>query len=906
LSIAPGTRLGRYEVVAPLGAGGMGEVYRARDTRLSRDVAIKVLRLDAAEDEHLRARFRHEAEAIAKLRHPHVCVLYDVGQEESLDFLVMEYLEGETLADRLRRGRLPLTETIRHGIEIASALDAAHRAGFVHRDLKPGNLMLTSGGVKILDFGLAKALPAVAAADPVAATRTGPLTVDGTILGTLGYMSPEQLEGRPADERSDLFALGAILFETATGRRAFEGPTQASLIASILASERPSVIRADPLLPPLFGQIVDKCLAREPERRWRSAADLADALRWVEPSQSAGPAASGAHAAPTSSGVPTVRSRPRSTWLALGGAALLAIGLALGRLLPATRDERPAAGPLRLSIVPPSGTTFTPRDISSHAQFALSPDGSRVAFVAAPRGELPLLWVRSLASGAASPLPGTEEATGPFWSPDGDAIAFFARGKLKTVRTDGLPPRDLIEVAADVTGGSWGRTGVLIFPEGSGDGLQQVPADGGEARPVTALDPSRHEISHRWPEFLPDGRRFLFYVGTTKAETSGVYVGSLDDEGKTLVMRSPVKVVYGSKHLLFDQGSHLMAQPFDLAAGALTGEPTPLGDRATATAGSGFLPVSAAENGTLAYWIGRPEPTRLQWVDRTGRVEGEVGDAGEFIGLALSPDGTRLATTRRSALLANDVVRVDLDSGLETRVTFSDAARFPIWSPDGQSLVYSTKLQLERKAASGAGEVSVLVPPARHWGIFADDWSPDGRWVVYTVNLSDGWDIGAVDVTNGEQRLIVEARRHQLYPRLSPDGRWLAYTSDETGTFEVYVVPFPNGSGKWQISSSGGSKPLWRGDGRELYYVDAGGGVIAVPVSGADAFEVGPGRRLFSTRMPAILAPFRITYAVAPDGERFLIESLLPEADPSTISVILDWPSAIRSRAAGSALGRDG
>jgi Tol biopolymer transport system component len=365
-------------------------------------------------------------------------------------------------------------------------------------------------------------------------------------------------------------------------------------------------------------------------------------------------------------------------------------------------------------------------------------------------------------------------------------------------------------------------------------------------------------------------------------------------------MRSPFMVVYAAGHLLFDHGSHLAAQTFDAEAGTLTGEPVPLGDRIAGSPGSLFLAVSAAETGgALAYWTGQPEPTQLQWLDRTGRVVGEVGGPGDFMSVALSPDGTRLATSRWVGVMANDLVRIDLESGLSTQVTFSEPARFPIWSPDGQSLVYTTRLQIERKAASGAGDATVLVPPARHWGIFPEDWSKDGRSVLYTVNLSEGWDIGAVDVATGEQRPVVDAPGHQLYPRLSPDGRWLAYSSDETGTFEVYVIPFGGGGGKWQVSEGGGSRPQWHANGGELYYVDAAGGLIALPVGGVDAFEAGQANRLFMTRMPAILTPFRASYAVAPDGERFLVENRLPEADPSTITVVLDWQGALGSSTDG-------
>ena len=889
--LSAGTRLGRYEIVTPLGAGGMGEVYQARDMRLGRSVAIKVLRLDLAGDDGLRARFRREAESIAALKHPHVCVLYDVGEHEDLDFLVMEHCEGETLADRLRRGPMPLDDVIRCGIEIAEALAAAHRQSFVHRDLKPGNVMLTKTGAKVLDFGLAKPLaPPQALADSVAATRDQALTVEGTIVGTLGYMAPEVLEGRPADARSDLFALGAILWEMASGRRAFEASTQAGLIAAILTGEPGRTETSDAPLPPLLERAVRKSLVKDPDRRWQSATDLADALRWVSDGVAEGPAP--AAAAP--------RSR-RWGWLAAGALlACVALAAVLATRPDAARTSRPT--PMRLSIVPPPGTVFSARDISGHAQFALSPDGTRIAFVAGPLGQPGQIWVRPLESGGGAPLPGTEDASGPFWSPDGESLAFFARGKLKRITLDGAVVRELAEVSADVGTGSWGSEGLILFSGGAGEGFIGVSADGGPARPATSLNLERKEVGHRAPQFLPDGRRFLLYVGSALAESSGAHLGSLDAAGTTQLLTSAANAVYAEPgYLLFDHASHLTAQRFDLEAEALVGEPISLGDRVIGMGGSSFLPVSASDNGILAYWDGRSPPTELRWFDRTGRPLGTVDAPGAVFNPRLSPDGRQLVFSERNPAGDSDLWRIDLESGLASRLTFSGVARFATWSPDGRSLVYSDRLRLFRRAASGAGDDVPIEGLAGHWAIFPEDWSRDGRWLVCIAAMKTGWELTAVDLTSGESRLVREAPGSQIYPSLSPDGRWVAYTSDESGRWEVYVQPFPVGAGRWQVSSAGGSQPVWRGDGRELYYLDGQGSVIAVPVRSTEVFEVGRAERLFTSSPRSILAPYRWTFAVTPDGDRFLIQVPLPNADPSTITVILDWLAALNRSTAETA-----
>jgi Tol biopolymer transport system component len=494
----------------------------------------------------------------------------------------------------------------------------------------------------------------------------------------------------------------------------------------------------------------------------------------------------------------------------------------------------------------------------------------------------------------ATALPGTENATGPFWSPDGKHLGFFTSGKLMRVTADGAVAQKVADVSSYVTSGTWNRDDVILFSYGGGDGLFRVPAEGGEIQPATTLDAARGDLGHRWPQFLPDGRRFLFYLGSTVPEHSGVYLGSLDDEGATMILRSRANAVYAPPgYLLFDHNSHLAVQAIDDQSGTLQGEPVVLPDHVVGARGPSFLPVSAGANGTVAYWDGALAPTELQWIDRAGRVESTVEIDGQVLTPALSPDGARLAITKRDG--ASDWIwRVDLETGLDSRVTFTGDERYPIWSHDGKFVVYTTRYSLYRKAVSGAGEETLIAAPPGHWSIMAEDWSRDGRWLVYGSSVRTGWDVGAIDMESGQRTAIVDGLGNQVQARLSPDGEWIAYASDESGAWEVYVEPFPEGAGKWQVSAAGGSRPAWRGDGNELFYVDAEGVLVAVPAGGSEAFESGPGTPLFQTRMHPVAAPYRGTYSVTPDGQRFLVETLLPAADPSTITVVLDWPAALR------------
>ncbi len=886
MRLTSGTRLGPYEIVAPLGAGGMGEVYSAKDTRLNRTVAIKILPSDVAADPEFRARFQREAKAVAALSHPHLCVLHDVGHQDGVDFLVMERLEGETLAERLQRGPLPFDQVLHRAGEIAGALEAAHRQGFIHRDLKPGNIMLTATGAKLLDFGLAKLRPGALGADGTTGslaiqTQTAPITADHRVLGTLAYMAPEQLEGRDADPRSDIFAFGAILYEMTAGKRAFEAATATGVLAATLAGQ-PTGDSLDESIPLAFRKIVARCLARNPEQRWQSVGDLAEVLRWVE-GEDPSKGATGSH-----------HARWRLAWI---GTIVAAFAIGAGVAGVSFRRSPVIGEPLRLSILAPAGTTFTPRDITNAPQFALSPDGERLAFVASAPGESPRLWLRSLTAGTAQALAGTEDASGPFWAPDSQSLAFFARRRLRKVSVVGGPPQDLADLAFDVTSGSWSANGVILFGT-TGTGLYRISAEGGPAESVTKLDVGRQETGHRWPQFLPDGRHFIFYVRSTKPENSGVYLASIDSADKKQVLQSRASVVYAKPgHLLFEQREALAVQEFDADAAAVKGQPLMLGDRVRDLLGPGFLPVSVAENGTMAYWYGDRPASQLTWFDRSGRMLGALGSPDQYVNPVVSADGRKAIVTLRRGPNEDDVWSFDLPTGAFSRLTFLPGfGHFGVWSPNGQTVTFSGNVAgvpfLYQKAASG-GEESRVFAPGGHYAVFPDDWSRDNRWLVYGTPRATGWDTWVLSLVDRKSKPILQSADNEVQARISPNGRWIAYASDESGFWNVYVQRFPEGSGRWQVSTGGGSQPLWRADGKELFYIATDGRLVAVPVGGTDTFVTGSAQVLFPTRSANVLAPFRTDYGVSPDGQRFLINNILPDAPPQTITIVVNWPAAL-------------
>jgi Tol biopolymer transport system component len=891
---SPGARLGPYEILSPLGTGGMGEVYKARDTRLDRTVAIKVVSAAAGADPEFRARLEQEARAISQLDHPHICALYDVGEDEGVPFLVMQYLEGETLEGRLSRGPLPLDQALRCGIEIAGALAAAHHAGITHRDLKPANVMLTRSGAKLLDFGLAKLHKTDGVDDPTVADLTTP----GTVLGTIRYMAPEQLEGRDADARTDIFALGLILYEMLAGRHAFEGSAQATAIGAILHVDPPPPSRFQPLVAPVLDHIVMRCLAKDPADRWQTADDVMHELRW------AGEHASASGEAATSTAA--VRGRSRRERAAWAVAAVLAIAAAGAWLT--SHPRAPVPQPMvRFPVAPPDHAVFPSGGNGGWGSpLAVSPDGRRIVFVVSEPKGAQGLWMRTIDDTVLRPLGATEGASGPFWSPDGQWIAFFADSKLKRLPVNGGDPQVLCD-AGGGAGGSWSRDGVILFQSvGAGEGgLLRVPASGGTPVQATTLDPAHGETNHLWPQFLPDGRHYLYIVWGR--DDSGLYVGSLDSSTRTrLVERtpeeanlSPVEYVQPG-YLLFLRGRALWAQPFDADALTLHGDAFQVAD-GVLSEGPGSTAFSAAST-VLAFWSGAvPPESRLTWLLRNGQPAGTVGPPGPYFGLALAPGGRTIALDTfdpNERIFREALWVMDVDRAVPQKFTFGAGAHAPVWADDGVSLSYESSAGgppiLYRKRLDGSRDAERIVETVA--GGRPNDWSSDGRTLIYqTYDPSRQWDLW--DVTVGDRSSatpLLQSSFNELGARLSPDGRWMAYVSDETGTAEVYVTSFPGVRGKWRISTDGGNGPEWRRDGRELYYVSATHRLMAVPIRVGQHPEIGAPVPLFDLpRVP--LAPEdepaleEHQYAPSSDGQRFLVRVPVGEAQLPPATVVLNW-----------------
>ncbi len=893
MTIAAGSRLGPYEIVSPVGAGGMGEVYRARDTRLERTVAVKVLPEHLSSSAEVRQRFEREAKTISQLSHPHICALYDVGNQDGVEYLVMEFLEGETLSDRLVKGPLPAEQTLRYGIEIADALDKAHRQGIVHRDLKPGNVMLTKSGVKLLDFGLAKA---VAPAGPASVLTSFPtmagganLTQEGTILGTFQYMAPEQLEGKEADVRSDMFALGAVLYEMATGQKAFSGKSQASLIASILEREPAPISTIQPMAPPALDRVVKTCLAKDPEERWQTAHDVALQLRWI--------AEGGSQAGVPAPVAARRRSRER---LWMSAAALFAAAAAVLAFF-FLRGPREPVRVLRSSVAPPEGGTFW-LDPSTPGPPVLSPDGRRIAFSARTADGKIRLHVRSLDAFEARAFPGTEDAQYPFWSPDSRSIGFFTGGKLKAIESDGGPPVTLCSTDSDPKGGAWNRNGVIVFARGSATTLWRIPAGGGDPVELTHFDPKRGDNSHRHPRFLPDGKHFLYLARSINAATEGhaVVVASLDGGPEKILLRSPAAAEYGSGHLLFLRERTLMARPFDADRLAFTGDAVPLAENIlllSLTAATGIF--SASQNGVLVYQTVQGQPTsKLQWVSRDGTAQGTLGEAADYLEMAISPDSKRVvATLRDPASGTRDLWVLDVSRNLGTRFTFDPANETsPVWSPDGNWLAYSSNRKghddIYRKALSGSADEELLVESKTDKNAYA--WSPDGRYLAYTDTGKDTkFDIFVLPL-EGERKPQVFLQTPFLeYPAaFSPDGRWLAYGSEESGNFHIYVTSFPRPGRKWQVSTESGAYAYWSADGKEIVYHGYSGQVWAVEIAAkGDSVEMGAPKPLFKLAGPP--RPSGAEFFPTADHQRFLILDHGQKAN-ALLNLVVNWTAAAK------------
>jgi eukaryotic-like serine/threonine-protein kinase len=757
MTLSAGSRLGPYEIPAPIGAGGMGEVYRARDTRLERTVAVKVLPSHMSASPETRQRFEREAKTISQLSHPHICALYDVGREGETEYLVMELLEGERLSDRLAKGPLPLEQTLRYGVEIAGALDKAHRQGIVHRDLKPGNVMLTKSGVKLLDFGLAKAMAPAASPSSLTSlpTQQG-LTQEGTILGTFQYMAPEQLEGRDADARTDIFAFGCVLYEMATGKKAFSGSTQASLIGAILHTEPPPISQGQPMSPPALDRVVKTCLAKDPEDRWQSAADVRRELQWLGEGSSVG---SGAAV-----------SRRRIPWLpwviaALSLLAAAVVAVRSARLAPAAAER------IQLSIVPPERMVLS--DF-----FDVSPDGRTLAFVGTAGGKA-LLRTRALGSDEFRDLSGTEAAEAPIWSPDSRSLAFFSRGKLRRIELATGSIDDLCD--GDLgRGGSWGSKGDILFTQKAVGAIYRVAASGSHAIAATTLE--KGDVLHRWPRFLPDGRRFLFFVKSQKPETTGIYLASLDSprQRKLLLRNGAAGEFLPPDHLLFVKGETLLSQRLDVGRAELVGEPEAVARpvlRADVAAFRDLFTVS--RSGTVVFRPGSAE-RRLTWLDRRGNVVKTVGPPRVIMNVSLSSDDRLGGFTSRSIETGlQSIWIVDLDRDVAT--PFADLGWLPIFSPDGRTVFYRYEGEtygIRRKPILGGQAEETLVAT----GGFATPYSvsPDGRFLLFTATGA-GPDIAVMDLETRKEQLLLATEFEERWPHFSPDGRFFVYGSNEPG-----------------------------------------------------------------------------------------------------------------------------
>jgi eukaryotic-like serine/threonine-protein kinase len=901
MAIPAGTRLGPYEILSAIGAGGMGEVYKARDTRLERTVAIKVLPAHLADQPEVRERFEREAKTIASLNHPHICTLYDVGHQDGTDFLVMEYLEGETLATRLLKGPLPLDQVSRCAIEIADALDKAHRKGITHRDLKPGNIMLTKNGSKLLDFGLAKLKEAAAPTESVSQmpTLSHSPTAQGTLLGTMQYMAPEQVEGKndEVDGRTDIFAFGAVVYEMATGKKAFEGKTNASVMSKIMQVDPPPISSLQPMTPPALERIVKRCLAKDPEDRWQTARDLELELKAIAEDGSQ----AGAVAAP---------ARKATNWVAWASiAAVLVAAIVAGAIYFRPAQVASSVAPVQFTVAPPEDAQFDP-----YPWFAsVSPDGSKLAFVARSSSGENQIWLRSLDSPTARPIPGTESSgisMFPFWSPDSRFLGFYdGADTIKKVPIAGGPAQTIIAGVAGPVTATWNQDGVIVFARRAVDGmsLYRVSAAGGEATAVP-VPIEVGEARYWWPQFLPDGMHFLFSAGSFSAEGEKrrVYAGSLDSRDRKFIVDSDSSGQYVAPgYLLFTRQNTLMAQPFDAARLEVTGEAVPLVQGVQYDAQRLAAAFSTSQNGVLAYRAGASEELNsLVWVSRNGTEEPIAAPPHAYQQPRLSPDGRHMAVEIAAQLWVYDLTRQTL-----SRLTFQGTSNdLPIWTPDGQRIAFRSPqannvLGIAWQMADGSGGREDLVAGSSAGGISPNSWSPDGQRLAFNMNgpnAPNGRDIAILSLADRKVTPFLSTKFNEGAPEFSPDGHWLAYMSEESGRSEVYVQPYPGPGGKWQISTDGGSAPKWNPSGRELFYRNATK-MMAVDITTQPNFTAGRPKLLFDGPYLFTSPPLTFQfYDVSRDGQRFLMVKQSREA-AQPINVTLNWIEEMkRSMPAGT------
>jgi len=889
-----GRQIGPYTMLSLLGSGGMGDVYRARDTTLGRDVAIKVVPHVFLSDPERLARFEREARVLATLNHPHIGAIYglekadasaDSGQP-AVRALVLELVEGATLGERLAVGPLPIQEALTIAHQIADALEAAHEKGIVHRDLKPGNVKITPDGtVKVLDFGLAKVAVDDGAAPDRSQSPAQTGTRDGVILGTAAYMSPEQARGLAVDKRTDIWAFGCVLYEMLTGRQALAGETVSDTIAAILEREPDWTALPDPT-PAAVRRLLQRCLEKDSRHRVR---DIGDAR--IELDDALAGRATGVPVAPRA-------RRERMAWISLAAVTLAAVlgagsGLYLQRAPADTRAYRS-------SILPPAGENVPTRG------FAVSPDGRRLTFVGENGGAIGL-WVQSLDGLVAQPLAGTEGAASPFWSSDSRFIGFFVGGKIKRVDSTGGPPVTLTDSVPN-PGATWNRDGTIVFASfRTGSPLRRVSASGGAASPVTTLNAENGETRHWFPFFLPDGRHFLYFAVGSKAggpnSPNGIYVAALDSNERKLLVPGGSTAKYALGYLLFLREQTLMAQPFDVERLDLTGDAVPIAERVMTGGASGMAgSFSVSETGVLAYQTGPADtggqagaPTHLVWFDRSGKQIGTLGDQARYGNLELTRDGGRVAVSLFDrARRGRDIWLFDIARDLRTHFTFDPSEELTsVWSPDASRVVFNANRKghwdLYQKASSGAGTEEELLADSVDKVPF--DWSPDGRFILFGVGaFQAGTDLWVLPLFGDRKAFpVLQTPFTEVPGRFSPDGRWIAYASNESGRGEVYVASFPGPGGKWQVSTAGGSWPRWRSDAKEIFYLAPDKKLMSAAVNGAgSAFEVGAVRPLFDTRALTI-GNTGFMYDVSPDGQRFLVNTLAEQAAPAPITLVVNW-----------------
>ncbi len=904
-----GTKLGPYEITGAIGAGGMGEVYRARDTRLGRDVAIKVLPQQLTQNADAKQRFEREARAVSSLNHPRICTLHDIGHQDGTDFLVMEFLEGETLARRLEKGPLATAELLRIAIEIADALEKAHRQGVIHRDLKPGNIMLTKSGAKLMDFGLAKSAIAGAGAapslssltqslNPAGQRPTEPLTAAGTIVGTFQYMSPEQMEGKETDARSDIFSFGAVLFEMATGKRAFDGKTTASVIAAILEREPPSISQLQPMSPPALDRVVKTCLAKEPDERFQSMHDVKLQVEWIRDA--------GSQAGVAAPVAVHRKNRERIAWAAAALLLIIAVIFAAGYFLRA-----PGQGPsVSAEILPPEKTTFTLMNDDAAGPVVFSKDGKQIAFVAEDASGDTNLYVRSLADKDARMIPNTEGAEYPFWSPDGESLGFYSSGKLRRVAVNGGPPVEICD-AQRMRGGTWLPDDTILFTPDITAGIFRVSASPGST-PVEITKTSSAQDTNRWPYILPDGKHFLYLASSHSnpqaSAQNGIYFASLDGKENRFVMPAQSNVVYARGELLFVQDGTLLARPFDPSTGKAGGEPVALAQNVSFNVSSWRAAFDASSNGALIY-----QPTnglggvKLLVMDRDGKVEQTINETDPLSNVRFSPDGRKLAIQSRGGAQGYNIWILNLEKGTRLRLTFGYTTEGFCWSGDGNSVYYvhvayspdkgsAPIYELHRVNVDGSGRDQMLFESKGRF--YMSSVSPDASKLLLVEPFGSlPLTTGIMDVGPGATpKPLLKEPVGAFRAGFSPDGRWALYISAETGRFELYAVP-PSGGDGQQLTSTGALYWSWRADGKVIEYSTAEGSIYELPISETTgSLSAGAPRLLFDTHIPSTDQYTRQLWDATSDGQRFVVVASGDNSNGSVAELMTNWPALVKKQ----------